>query len=161
MSRPCWHFLQAGHSLTSVLIRHPLPPIRRPLAAFQAGPAVPGAEHFREVVHPIEVFDLVARLSRQQADVDQGEDDVAEVLGAGDPRSEEHTSELQSQSNLVCRLLLEKKKHQPRSITALAVIQMHVVRSPHHRLSLASCEPGTETCHTREHVSASDAWTRS
>src|SRR2546430_12474182 len=30
--------------------------------------------------------------------------------GAG--RSEEHTSELQSQSNLVCRLLLEKKKKQ-------------------------------------------------
>src|SRR2546427_8198166 len=26
-------------------------------------------------------------------------------------RSEEHTSELQSQSNLVCRLLLEKKKY--------------------------------------------------
>src|SRR2546430_3288589 len=29
----------------------------------------------------------------------------------GEERSEEHTSELQSQSNLVCRLLLEKKKH--------------------------------------------------
>src|SRR5256886_7033302 len=29
---------------------------------------------------------------------------------AGDKRSEEHTSELQSQSNIVCRLLLEKKK---------------------------------------------------
>src|SRR2546430_4455906 len=29
---------------------------------------------------------------------------------AGGSRSEEHTSELQSQSNLVCRLLLEKKK---------------------------------------------------
>src|SRR5256886_7206192 len=29
-------------------------------------------------------------------------------------RSEEHTSELQSQSNLVCRLLLEKKKPYPR-----------------------------------------------
>src|SRR2546430_13405301 len=29
---------------------------------------------------------------------------------SGPPRSEEHTSELQSQSNLVCRLLLEKKK---------------------------------------------------
>src|SRR3990167_5119430 len=28
----------------------------------------------------------------------------------GHARSEEHTSELQSQSNLVCRLLLEKKK---------------------------------------------------
>src|SRR2546427_1035143 len=31
------------------------------------------------------------------------------VLTGGTKRSEEHTSELQSQSNLVCRLLLEKK----------------------------------------------------
>src|SRR2546430_13127276 len=30
---------------------------------------------------------------------------------AWEARSEEHTSELQSQSNLVCRLLLENKKH--------------------------------------------------
>src|SRR2546430_5371800 len=30
-------------------------------------------------------------------------------------RSEEHTSELQSQSNLVCRLLLEKKKNKNRT----------------------------------------------
>src|SRR5690349_23146788 len=29
------------------------------------------------------------------------------------PRSEEHTSELQSRRDLVCRLLLEKKKKQP------------------------------------------------
>src|SRR2546430_12022704 len=35
---------------------------------------------------------------------------VAEVNESG--RSEEHTSELQSQSNLVCRLLLEKKKQE-------------------------------------------------
>src|SRR2546427_6344539 len=32
-------------------------------------------------------------------------------------RSEEHTSELQSQSNLVCRLLLEKKKKKNRNST--------------------------------------------
>src|SRR2546430_9043320 len=32
-------------------------------------------------------------------------------------RSEEHTSELQSQSNLVCRLLLEKKKRLTQHIT--------------------------------------------
>src|SRR3712207_7060821 len=31
-----------------------------------------------------------------------------------DARSEEHTSELQSRQYLVCRILLEKKKHQPR-----------------------------------------------
>src|SRR2546430_13614554 len=40
-------------------------------------------------------------------------------LGA---RSEEHTSELQSQSNLVCRLLLEKKKnatHLPRAVPCI------------------------------------------
>src|SRR5436309_8935451 len=30
--------------------------------------------------------------------------------GGGEARSEEHTSELQSRENLVCRLLLEKKK---------------------------------------------------
>src|SRR5256886_17502404 len=36
-------------------------------------------------------------------------------------RSEEHTSELQSQSNLVCRLLLEKKKKTTESQTVSIV----------------------------------------
>src|SRR2546427_8343865 len=36
--------------------------------------------------------------------------DLGDAVLAYDGRSEEHTSELQSQSNLVCRLLLEKKK---------------------------------------------------
>src|SRR3712207_8015247 len=35
------------------------------------------------------------------------------------PRSEEHTSELQSRQYLVCRLLLEKKKKKPIMITSL------------------------------------------
>src|SRR5438093_9782634 len=36
----------------------------------------------------------------------------------GDPRSEEHTSELQSLTNLVCRLLLEKKNtHERKQIS--------------------------------------------
>src|SRR5688572_32574299 len=34
-------------------------------------------------------------------------------------RSEEHTSELQSQSNLVCRLLLEKKKKKKKKHTQI------------------------------------------
>src|SRR5688572_31643627 len=49
-------------------------------------------------------------------------------------RSEEHTSELQSQSNLVCRLLLEKKNTQ----LVLAYDRLHttqlrqtLIRSPH------------------------------
>src|SRR2546430_6440410 len=40
-------------------------------------------------------------------------------------RSEEHTSELQSQSNLVCRLLLEKKKTQSTSSLDLMHIPVH------------------------------------
>src|SRR2546430_4191751 len=44
-----------------------------------------------------------------------GDTVVYRTLDAGWNRSEEHTSELQSQSNLVCRLLLEKKNdpHMP------------------------------------------------
>src|SRR2546430_11842251 len=37
-------------------------------------------------------------------------------------RSEEHTSELQSQSNLVCRLLLEKKKNKITSSSLVAPV---------------------------------------
>src|SRR3712207_8038261 len=37
----------------------------------------------------------------------------------GKPRSEEHTSELQSRQSLVCRLLLENKKHSHRSPDSL------------------------------------------
>src|SRR5690606_40032365 len=38
---------------------------------------------------------------------------AAAKAGLGRHRSEEHTSELQSRENLVCRLLLEKKKEIP------------------------------------------------
>src|SRR2546427_4656677 len=48
------------------------------------------------------------------ADVAIADEAAAHVQSAlDDARSEEHTSELQSQSNLVCRLLLEKKKNRP------------------------------------------------
>src|SRR6476620_12595005 len=36
---------------------------------------------------------------------------------AGSPRSEEHTSELQSRQYIVCRLLLEKKKHKVQKLS--------------------------------------------
>src|SRR2546430_3493261 len=50
-------------------------------------------------------------------------------------RSEEHTSELQSQSNLVCRLLLEKKKKPARGHHLLSQPRMPflLVRHPDHR----------------------------
>src|SRR5256886_6399929 len=47
---------------------------------------------------------------------------------AVDLRSEEHTSELQSQSNLVCRLLLEKKKKKQETL-ATRRLQMDITKS--------------------------------
>src|SRR5258706_1688823 len=44
-------------------------------------------------------------------------------------RSEEHTSELQSLTNLVCRLLLEKKKKPLRHVTAMRQAALECVKS--------------------------------
>src|SRR2546430_7271206 len=48
--------------------------------------------------------------SRSSPTHSRQENTTSFVKSSGWLRSEEHTSELQSQSNLVCRLLLEKKK---------------------------------------------------
>src|SRR5256885_1030964 len=45
-------------------------------------------------------------------------------------RSEEHTSELQSPCNLVCRLLLEKKKHADDSVEQLVHVLQHLAADP-------------------------------
>src|SRR5262249_58087126 len=57
--------------------------------------------------------------------------------GSGPPRSEEHTSELQSLTNLVCRLLLEKKKKP-------GTPQHHASPTGRHRLR--STADGIATC---------------
>src|SRR2546430_16938309 len=63
---------------------------------------------------PIYGLGVVRLVDRGDPDVHDAVDggEVAELfaVGADLGRSEEHTSELQSQSNIVCRLLLEKKK---------------------------------------------------
>src|SRR2546428_10139414 len=46
----------------------------------------------------------------------------SQLLAAHHARSEEHTSELQSRSDLVCRLLLEKKKKTPIRTTHLGAL---------------------------------------
>src|SRR2546430_13505305 len=49
-------------------------------------------------------------------------------------RSEEHTSELQSQSNLVCRLLLEKKKQKTKTKSNMTTRSIYTRRDvPHAR----------------------------
>src|SRR2546430_4087561 len=58
--------------------------------------------------------------------------DDAELPALPYLRSEEHTSELQSQSNLVCRLLLEKKKPPAQSAktTRRAIVRRQPARRP-------------------------------
>src|SRR2546430_10442115 len=60
-----------------------------------------------------------------------GESEVPAEGGCGVLRSEEHTSELQSQSNLVCRLLLEKKKKKQIVVTIHISRDCHARQSPH------------------------------
>src|SRR3712207_6963207 len=61
------------------------------------------------------LFGAHASDARRRALVDVAEQTRPTYLVV--PRSEEHTSELQSRQYLVCRLLLEKKKHQDTHIS--------------------------------------------
>src|ERR1039457_4644050 len=56
-------------------------------------------------------------------------------------RSEEHTSELQSPCNLVCRLLLEKKNKTTAKDRAQQQTHIVVVFGPHTRASRRTCGP--------------------
>src|SRR5256885_12925045 len=90
--------------------------IRRP----PRSPLFPYTTLFRSLRDPQRQAERERRLAR--ADVPAEHDEIAPAQAAaqhpvdrrkaGGDRSEEHTSELQSPCNLVCRLLLEKKKTQ-------------------------------------------------
>src|SRR5688572_29623277 len=59
-------------------------------------------------VRPVRYIKLTSEV---QGRIEEIYVNAGDIVTQGKPlRSEEHTSELQSQSNLVCRLLLEKKK---------------------------------------------------
>src|SRR2546430_10906442 len=63
----------------------------------------------RHALHRIGVVQLEGVVDREGVDIDDPGHEPG-LVQEPHTRSEEHTSELQSQSNLVCRLLLEKKK---------------------------------------------------
>src|SRR2546430_4756718 len=75
---------------------------------FRSGSVLPFLEsariRFRHALHRI------SRRSEHRHALPRGRSHRQRSQQPQEKRSEEHTSELQSQSNLVCRLLLEKKK---------------------------------------------------
>src|SRR2546429_3905624 len=78
-----------------------------------------GVRKLSDVSWPLCVLQVVQRLPAERLR------SHAELFLA--TRSEEHTSELQSRLHLVCRLLLEKKKNNPRS---QPVLDLTPVRNP-------------------------------
>src|SRR5690606_40998925 len=71
--------------------------------------AVKESEPTREVVEQMQ--ELATAAQAVKAENERRAAEQAELAAAAEEaRSEEHTSELQSRENLVCRLLLEKKK---------------------------------------------------
>ena len=61
----------------------------------------------------------------RQAELGGGEDKLRKRHEAGRMRSEEHTSELQSPTNLVCRLLLEKNFFNDTATTEIYTLSLH------------------------------------
>src|SRR2546430_13493682 len=78
----------------------------------EQGERLPGDDRHRRANVAGLIVAEPAEIWMREADIGGDEQDRPEGR-----RSEEHTSELQSQSNLVCRLLLDKKNMMPEPIT--------------------------------------------
>src|SRR5205085_11956137 len=79
--------------------------------ALPTTPTSPLSLHDALPICQFEFAPVAGELMFRVAAVSGAIDDLVDVFGHRlEARSEEHTSEFQSQSNIVCRLLLEKKK---------------------------------------------------
>src|SRR2546428_3544062 len=74
------------------------------------GMGLPMARHVLQAGHTVTVYNRTRARADQLKHLNAGVADSPAAAALGAERSEEHTSELQSRSDLVCRLLLEKKK---------------------------------------------------
>src|SRR5206468_12733192 len=94
-----------------------------PISGVEALDAVAGRHLIRDTLFKYHAACYLTHAAIEGALKLRDEDGVApdEVMVA-ELRSEEHTSELQSRSDLVCRLLLEKKKTEPLPPTSLTVV---------------------------------------
>src|SRR5206468_12796004 len=107
-------------NLPAPSLTHPAPPPTLPSFPTRRSSDLLGLRRFRdEAVRPPVVRDVAAADRRRYQSLGRGREAAVDDLGppsglgavpnSAPSRSEEHTSELQSRSDLVCRLLLEKK----------------------------------------------------
>src|SRR5690606_41805001 len=98
-------------SLFFLIVRRPptstLFPYTTLFRSFQQFNLMQNATVYENVAFPLT---LHGKFGRQE--LKNRVEECLALVGLSDKRSEEHTSELQSRENLVCRLLLEKKKPQ-------------------------------------------------
>src|SRR5262245_64102489 len=103
-------------------------------------------------------------MSPQVVDPEVEDSGQGRAPGRTDGRSEEHTSELQSLRQLVCRLLLEKKKTAVRiAAVAIRVVTWRtaaMVPTGVLELALATAERTTSSEMTREAAATRSTWTR-
>src|SRR5271166_1779528 len=88
-------------------------------------------------------YTTLFRSSRSVGAAEAGSGAPCEARDGGVPRSEEHTSELQSRGHLVCRLLLEKKKRWDRCADLVATAPNTFWRQPEGKETPASVAPVT------------------
>src|SRR3989475_205949 len=105
----------AGGNLGSAEVARQAPADGHTLLLAASGPMAVNSSLYKSMpFNPLKDLEPVVQLSAfplvLEVHPSLGVKTVAELLALAKTRSEEHTSELQSQSNLVCRLLLEKKK---------------------------------------------------
>src|SRR5256885_10572327 len=101
-----------------------------PVRSFSSSPARCGVPPVPDVPYANEPGRALA-CAMNSARFLAGTEGCATRISVASPRSEEHTSELQSPCNLVCRLLLEKKKKERANVHA-----SH--SSPHHTCNVDS-----------------------
>src|SRR5947208_16787718 len=100
--------------LSLLFVLAPAPAVRYPLSLHDALPIspaldLPGPSRSRGR-RPLRRRRLGALEALRVSEATSGTRGIVDAFGAR-TRSEEHTSELQSPDHLVCRLLLEKKRH--------------------------------------------------
>src|SRR3712207_1047223 len=118
----CFHFYVEPEEGVAFVVASPERLFRREGRAIESEAVAGTRPRGASEADDAELRDELLGSAKDKAEHDHVRAGIAETLG---PRSEEHTSELQSRQYLVCRLLLEKKKnkHMPTTSHTIFICQ--------------------------------------